>query len=203
MFSLPHSPSAQQPCGLLFGADFKCTRTHSTHHTAVLQLFILAAIMTLPKYNWTTTHECVCIKYTDIISMATWCAQHFNFVATHPLCPKIHLRKFPVMGWEYPILPLHECSFCLMNNGFVIITFDQIAAIRWWMPHPWAVDMSIKEDIVNNLKLNTDISIYNCIKGVAPPTRTDFSWMKLWMEFEMEKRIIHASHCGGDHPWFL
>ena len=52
------------------------------------------------------------------------------------------------------------------------------------MPHLQAVDTSTKEDTVNNLKLKTDISIYDRVKGVAPPTRTDFSRMELWMEFK-------------------
>jgi hypothetical protein len=40
---------------------------------------------------------------------------------------------------------------------------------------------------VNNVKLKTDISIYNRVDGVAPPDRTDFSRMELWMEFKVNK----------------
>ena len=37
---------------------------------------------------------------------------------------------------------------------------------------------------MNNVKLKTDISVYNRVDGVAPPDRTDFSQMELWMEFK-------------------
>ena len=60
----------------------------------------------------------------------------------------------------------------------------QIAASEGWMPHLQAVNTSKKEDTVNNLKLKPDISIYNRVEGVAPPDRTDFSRMELWMEFK-------------------
>ena len=60
----------------------------------------------------------------------------------------------------------------------------QIAAIEGWMPHLQAVNTSSKVDTVNNLKLKTDIAIYNRVEGVAPPDRTDFSRMELWMEFK-------------------
>ena len=38
---------------------------------------------------------------------------------------------------------------------------------------------------MNNLKLRLDILIYNQVEGVAPPDRTDFLQMELWMEFKM------------------
>ena len=60
----------------------------------------------------------------------------------------------------------------------------QIAAIEGWMPHLQAVNTSTKADTVNNLNLKQDISIYNRVEGVAPPDRTDFSRMELWMEFK-------------------
>ena len=60
----------------------------------------------------------------------------------------------------------------------------QIDAIEGWMPHLQDVNTSKKEDTVNNLKLKPDISIYNRVEGVAPPDRTDFSRMELWMEFK-------------------
>lgn len=37
---------------------------------------------------------------------------------------------------------------------------------------------------MNKLKLKIDISIYNHIKGMAPPSRTDFFQMELWMELK-------------------
>ena len=52
------------------------------------------------------------------------------------------------------------------------------------MPHLHAVNMSTKEDTENQLKLKTDILIYDRVEGVAPPNRTDFSRMELWMEFK-------------------
>ena len=52
------------------------------------------------------------------------------------------------------------------------------------MPHLHAVNTSTKEDTENQLKLKTDISIYDHVEGVAPPNRTDFSRMELWMEFK-------------------
>ena len=52
------------------------------------------------------------------------------------------------------------------------------------MPHLQAVNTSTKEDTANNLKLRPDVSIYNRVEGVAPPDRTDFSRMELWMEFK-------------------
>ena len=42
----------------------------------------------------------------------------------------------------------------------------------------------MKEDTESQLKLKMDISIYNRVEGVAPPNRTDFSQMELWMEFK-------------------
>ena len=60
----------------------------------------------------------------------------------------------------------------------------QIAGIQGWIPHLHAVNTSNKEDTANKLKLKTDISLYNRVKGVAPPNRTDFSQMELWMEFK-------------------
>jgi hypothetical protein len=60
----------------------------------------------------------------------------------------------------------------------------QIVAIEGWMPHLQAVNTSTKADTANNLKLKPDISIYNRVEGVAPPDRTDFSRMELWMEFK-------------------
>ena len=58
----------------------------------------------------------------------------------------------------------------------------QIAAIAGWMPHLQAVNTSAKAETVNNLNLKPDISIYNRVE--APPDRTDFSRMELWMEFK-------------------
>ena len=52
------------------------------------------------------------------------------------------------------------------------------------MPHLTAVNTSNKEDVMNDLKLRMDISVYNHIKGVPPPNRTNFSQMELWMEFK-------------------
>ena len=52
------------------------------------------------------------------------------------------------------------------------------------MPHLHAVNTSTKEDTESQLKLKTDISIYNRVEGVALPNRTDFSQMELWMEFK-------------------
>ena len=52
------------------------------------------------------------------------------------------------------------------------------------MPHLHAVNMSTKEDTESQLKLKMDISIYNHVESVAPPNRTDFSQMELWMEFK-------------------
>jgi len=52
------------------------------------------------------------------------------------------------------------------------------------MPHLQAVNTSNKGDKANNLKLKTDISIYNRVEGMAPPDRTDFSRMELWVEFK-------------------
>jgi len=52
------------------------------------------------------------------------------------------------------------------------------------MPHLQAVNTNSKGDTLNNLKLKTDISIYNRVEGVAPPDRTDFSRMELWVEFK-------------------
>ena len=60
----------------------------------------------------------------------------------------------------------------------------QIAAIAGWMPHLQAVNASAKGDTLNNLNLKPDISIYNRVEGVAPPDKTDFSRMELWMEFK-------------------
>ena len=37
---------------------------------------------------------------------------------------------------------------------------------------------------MNDLKLRMDILVYNCVKGVSPLARTDFSQMELWMEFK-------------------
>ena len=91
----------------------------------------------------------------------------------------------------------------------------QITAIEGWMPHLQAVNTSTKGDMANNLKFKTNTSIYNRVKGEAPPERTDFSRMELWMEFKTNnsgaafqdprddtgrtsfgdrKRIIHAGH---------
>ena len=52
------------------------------------------------------------------------------------------------------------------------------------MPHLHAVNTSMKEDTENQLKLKTDILIYDRVEGVAPPNRTDFLRMELWMEFK-------------------
>ena len=52
------------------------------------------------------------------------------------------------------------------------------------MPHLTTINTSDKNDIVDDLKLRTDISVYNHVKGVALPDRMDFSQMKLWMEFK-------------------
>ena len=52
------------------------------------------------------------------------------------------------------------------------------------MPHLTAVNTSNKEDVMNDLKLRMDISVYNRIKSVSPPDRTDFSQMELWIEFK-------------------
>ena len=60
----------------------------------------------------------------------------------------------------------------------------QITAVERWMPHLRAVNTSTKGDTTNNVKLKTDISIYNRDDGVAPADRTDFSRMELWMEFK-------------------
>ncbi|KAI9567163.1 hypothetical protein HD554DRAFT_2024342 [Boletus coccyginus] len=59
-----------------------------------------------------------------------------------------------------------------------------MAAIEGWMPHLQAVNTNSKGDTTNNLKLKTDVSIYNRVEGVAPPDRTDFSRMELWVEFK-------------------
>ncbi|KAI9567162.1 hypothetical protein HD554DRAFT_2329373 [Boletus coccyginus] len=59
-----------------------------------------------------------------------------------------------------------------------------MAAIEGWMPHLQAVNTNSKGDTANNLKLKMDISIYNRVEGVAPPDRTDFSRMELWVEFK-------------------
>ena len=37
---------------------------------------------------------------------------------------------------------------------------------------------------MNHLKLKTDISFYKRTDGAAPPERTDFSKMELWIEFK-------------------
>ena len=58
----------------------------------------------------------------------------------------------------------------------------QITAVERWMPHLRAVNTT-----VNNVKLKTDISVYNRDDGVAPADRTDFSRMELWMEFKANK----------------
>ena len=47
-----------------------------------------------------------------------------------------------------------------------------------------AVNTGNKEDMMNDLKLRMDISVYNCVKGVSPLARTDFLQMELWMEFK-------------------
>ena len=52
------------------------------------------------------------------------------------------------------------------------------------MPHLTAINTSNKEDVMNDLKLRMDISVYNRIKSVSPPNRTNFSQMELWMEFK-------------------
>ena len=70
--------------------------------------------------------------------------------------------------------------------SFATTSVIQIAAIEGWMPHLQAVNTSAKGDTVNNLKLKTDISIYNRVEGVAPPDKTDFSQMELWMEFKTQ-----------------
>jgi hypothetical protein len=72
----------------------------------------------------------------------------------------------------------------LENIGVVTTSVIQIAAIAGWIPHLQAVNTSKREDTVNSLKLKPDISIYNRVEGVAPPDRTDFSRMELWMEFK-------------------
>ena len=52
------------------------------------------------------------------------------------------------------------------------------------MPHLKAVNTSNKEDVMNDLKLRMDISVYNHVKSVSPPARTYFSQTELWMEFK-------------------
>lgn len=52
------------------------------------------------------------------------------------------------------------------------------------MPHLQAVNTSNKEDTTNNLKLRTDVSVYNRVEGVTLTDRTDFSKMEPWMEFK-------------------
>ncbi|KAI9461379.1 hypothetical protein HD554DRAFT_2223615 [Boletus coccyginus] len=88
-----------------------------------------------------------------------------------PALPKNPFKKVPSDGVE-------------STRYRPFVSTHSIAAIKRWMPHLQAVDTSTKEDTVNNLKLKTDISIYDRVKGVAPPTRTDFSRMELWMEFK-------------------
>ena len=63
----------------------------------------------------------------------------------------------------------------------------QIAAAERWMPHLRAVNTSTKGATVNNVKLKTDISIYNRDDDVAPTDRADFSRIELWMEFKANK----------------
>ncbi|KAF8553360.1 kinase-like protein [Imleria badia] len=84
--------------------------------------------------------------------------------------------------------PLPDVS----DNPFVKVPRDgaessrydpSIAAIQGCMPPLQAVNTTTKGDTVNNVKLKTDISIYNRVDGVAPTDRT----MELWMESKANK----------------
>ena len=67
------------------------------------------------------------------------------------------------------------------------------------MPHLHAVNTSTKEDTESQLKLKTDILIYNHDEGVAPPNRTDFSRMELWMEFKTKNdRVVFQDPSDPD-----
>ena len=67
------------------------------------------------------------------------------------------------------------------------------------MPHLHAVNTSTKEDTENQLKLKMDISIYDRVEGVAPPNRTDFSRMELWMEFKTKNdRVVFQDPSDPD-----
>ena len=46
------------------------------------------------------------------------------------------------------------------------------------------MNTSTKEDTANKLKLKPDVSLYNRVEGVAPPSKTNFAQMELWIEFK-------------------
>ncbi|KAF8546647.1 hypothetical protein OG21DRAFT_1578232 [Imleria badia] len=94
-----------------------------------------------------------------------------------------------VPATEEPLPDLSDNPFAKVpSNRAESSCYDPfIAAIQGWMPHLQAVNTSTKGDTVNNVKLKTDISIYNRVDGMAPTDRTDFSRMELWMEFKANK----------------
>ncbi|KAF8549298.1 hypothetical protein OG21DRAFT_1500509 [Imleria badia] len=104
------------------------------------------------------------------------------------------LGAMPVIGFFDKCIPATEGALPdLPDNPFGMVPTDGaestrydpfIAAISGWMPHLYAVNTSAKGDTVNNVKLKTDISIYNLVDDVVPPDRTNFSQMELWMEFK-------------------
>ena len=116
----------------------------------------------------------------------------------HPTCPHIHSRGSPGRGGECPPRLLCEYSSHLGNINFVTRFVIQIAAITGWMPHLQAVNTSAKVDTMNNLNLKPDVSVYNRVEGVAPPDKTDFSRMELWMEFKTKNNGAAFQDPRGD-----
>ncbi|KAF8447201.1 hypothetical protein L210DRAFT_3641170 [Boletus edulis BED1] len=96
-------------------------------------------------------------------------------------------KYVPATKEPLPDLP-NDLFENFLTGGTKVQRYDHfITAIRVWMPHLDVVNTSTKGEIVNKVNLKTDISIYNRVEGVAPPDRTDFSRMELWIKFEEDK----------------